>query len=246
MIRPAALVTCLAAPAWAQDCLPVPVEPGAPRELPGEPPACYEVPTEAGQRAHLQVVDGPDALFSIDGLAEAQEDYAFVSEGGPLRVRVTSATGAPFVLRLAVEPRADASRAWRMTEGEGQVSGRAWIGAEGGPSFGVSCMAGGPGVGLTYDGLGTAALTRPEAEEMPAVIEIEVGGAARRHSVTLRRIDGFDRYWEVADALGGPLLDDFAAGSTLRLLDAEGSVAGRVDLGGSARLRDAIERRCGS
>jgi hypothetical protein len=244
MIRPAALCLSVAAPAWAQDCAALELPAGAERELPGEPPACYELSLDPGQRARVQVVDGPDALFDVDGVVERQEDYAFVSEGGPLRVRVTSDSGAPFVLRVALGAPREASGAWRVEEGEDRVLGRAWLAAEGGASLALACIAGEPGATLTYDGTGTAALMR-EGEEAQGAVEVVVGGETRRHPVTLLRIDGFDPYWEVRDGLGGAMLDDFAAGSTLRLLDGEGSVAGRVDLAGSARLRDSIARRCG-
>lgn len=244
MIRPTSVVACLAAPAAAQDCATVPVEPGSAVEVPGEPPACYELAAEDGQRARVQVIDGPDALFSVDGLVERQEDYAFVAEGGPVRVRVTSQEGAPFVLRLSVTE-AGATGAWRIEEGEGRVSGLAWIGEPGGPSVALSCSADSDAVGLVYDGFGTVALTRAGPDGASGVIEVERGDEVRRHPVTLRRVDGFDPYWEVVGGLDAALLDDFAAGSVMRLLDAEGSSAGRVGLEGSMRLRDAIARRCG-
>ena len=244
MTRPAAPAASPATPIAGQGCTPVPVEPGGAVEVGGEPPACYELPVEPGQRARVQVVDGPDALFSVDGLASGQEDYGFVVEGGPVRIRVASESGAPFVLRLTVTA-AGAPGDWRIEEAEGRATGLAWIAAKGGPSITLTCASGGSGVGLTYDGVGTVALTRPEAVEAPGMVEIEVGGEMRRHPITLRRIDGFDRYWEAVEGLGESLLDDFARGSILRLLDAEGAVAGRVGLVGSARLRDAIARSCG-
>ena len=257
MLRRALLATLIAAPAAAQDCEAVAMEPDAEpdarsAEVSGVAPpdagACYEIAVGEGRRARIQILDG-EVAFSVEGVIEGQEDYAFVAEAPAYRVRVGPLAGAeaPFVMRVGVaDPPPAAPGGWSVEEAEDRATGRAWTGEVGGPSFALSCAGGdAPRVSLTFDGLGTAALVGADAEAAPGWIEVEAGGAPRRHPVTLARYDGTDRYWEVADGLSPALLDDFATGDTLRLTDAEGAVAGEVGLAGSARLREALARRCG-
>ena len=253
-----AFLACLAAPAApaarAEACEAIRLAPGAASEevtgmLRPEEVACFAVALDEERRLRIQLLDGDNVAFGVDGQIEGQDDYAFRAGPGTHRIRVSqvvrSITPGYFTLGVSLGDGPSDPGGWRTEEGEGRAGGLAWIGDEGGPSFALNCAAPGPRVTMTYDGMGTAALARPDAEEATGWIEIEVGGDARRHPVSLTRYDGFDRYWEVVDGLSPPLLDDFAQGSTLRLLDAEGSSAGEVGLAGSARLREAIARQCG-
>lgn len=289
-MRRLALVLTLAAPAAEaasgdarQGCHPIALDPGATaREVAGvaspRGAACFAIEVAVGQRARIQILEG-EAVFSVEGLVEAQEDYAFVAQTAAYRLRVGArrapdapsdvagagaeagakagpkagsqgdepGAGEPFVMRVSLSAaRPAAPGGWLVEEGEGRAAGLAWIAGEGGPSFGLTCAAGPePRATLTFDGLGTAALARGDAEGAPAWIEIDVEDERRRHPVRLARYDGFDRYWEVTEGFSAALLRDFAKGSSLRLVDAEGSAAGEVGLAGSARLRAAIARRCG-
>ena len=259
MLRRALLATLLAAPAAAQECEPVPIGPGGEAEpgaeagevaglAPAGGGACYAIDVGEGRRARIQILEG-EVAFAVEGVIEAQDDYAFVADAPAYRVRVgpLGADAEPFVMRVSIaELPAAAPGGWSVEAGEGQALGRAWTGEVGGPSFALACAGGeAPRLSLTFDGLGTAALVRADASRAPGWIEIETGEGARRHPVALDRYDGTDRYWEVAGGLPPAFLDDFAAGSTLRLLDAEGAAAGQVGLDGSARLREAIGRECG-
>ena len=250
----AALLLLPAGPASALDCAPIP-PPGEAGETevsgvaPAEGSACYALPVEAGQRARFQILEG-EVQFAVDGIVEGQEDYAFVAEGGTYAVRLAplapGVADEPFTLRVSLSPApGGAPGDWRVEEGEGRARGLAWISEEGGASISVACGPAGSRPSMTYDGMGTAALAREDAARAAGLVEIERGGESRRHEVVLERFDGFDRYWEVVGGLDAALLDDFAEGSALRLLDAEGSVAGEVGLVGSGRLREAMARRCG-
>ena len=261
VIGSAALALCVAASAAAQDCEVVPLETGTDPdaepgtesgEVAGVAPAgadaCYAIDVGEGRRARIQILEG-EVAFAVEGVIEGQEDYAFVADAPAYRVRVGALAGgeAPFVMRVSVaEPPAAAPDRWSVEEDGGRASGRAWTGEVGGPSFALACAGGTePRLSMTFDGLGTAALVEADASGAPGWIEIEAGGAARRHPVVLARYDGTDRYWEVAEGLSPAFLDDFAAGSMLRLLDAEGAAAGQVGLDGSTQLREALGRECG-
>lgn len=251
MIR-AALLCLLTGPASACDSLRDLAFGGSTATLDGVATpggACVAVVMTDGQRARVTVEEG-DVVFGVEGRVDGQDDYAFVVEGSGRRVvSVTPAEGAaeaePFALTISLGERApEGQGGWRLDEGEGRAAGLAWIGERGGASVSLACGAD-TGLAMTYDGTGTVGLVRgPETGE--GTLEVEVGGDVRRHPVRLTRYDGFDRYWEVVPA-GDPaaLLDDFAAGARLRLVDAEGISAGAVGLAGSARLRAAMARQCG-
>ena len=258
MLRLALLLCLSPLVAGAQGCpgaTAIRFAPGASSEevaglVPPDGMLCYDIGVGEGQQARIRILEGDNVVFGVEGLIDAQDDYAFVAERGTYRIRVMpllrTATPKPFRMGVEIaDGRVEAPGGWRTDEGEGHAGGLAWIGEEGGPSFALSCAAPEPRLTLTYDGLGTAALAQAPAEAAPAEIEIAVEGEARRHPVELVRYDGFDRYWEVTTGLDEPFLADFAAGSALRLLDAEGASAGEVGLAGSARLREAIARRCG-
>ena len=260
-IRTTAVLIPLAFAAAAQDCAPVDLDLGTGTgtgtgtvEIAGEGAACYRIDVAPGARIRIQVAEGDGVVLSVDGLIEDQDDYAFVADPDSgdrtHRIRVGPATPTeppgPFVIRITTTDAPEAADgAWRVDEGDGRAGGLAWIGEEGGPSFALNCAADGARVAMTYDGLGTAAMARDDAEQAEAVIEIEAGDESRRHRVTLRRFDGFDRYWETSEGLTTAFLDDFASGSRMRLLDAEGASAGEVELSGSAAVREALASRCG-
>lgn len=239
------VVPALAGGAWA--CEPVALDAGE-AEVAGSTSegaeACFVVPAGEGQRLRIRILEGGEVGFGVEGVIDGQEDYAFVAMEDAYRVRVAPLPGAapsqPFLLGVSVAEGVPTT-GWHLEEGDGRASGRAWIREPGGPSFALACSP--QGLSLTYDGLGTAALASGP-EKARGAIEIEVDGEVRRHPVTLVRYDGFDRYWEATEGLAAAL-GDFASGSVLRLLDAEGSVAGRVGLEGSGRLRRAVSERCG-
>lgn len=246
------LALLLASPAAAQECQAIRLAPGASGgEVEGVAPSegalCLALDLDERGRARVQILEGDNVQFGVDGAIKGQEDYAFVAEPGTRRIRVSQvARGAapqPFAMRVSVDGTpAEAPGGWRLDEGEGRASGVAWLGPEGGASVVVGCAAGPePRLSMTFDGIDAPGL----AEEASAWIEIERAPEPRRHPVRLAYSDGFDPFWEVVEGLSRPLLDDLARGTTLRLLDARGAEAGEVGLAGSARLRGAIARRCG-
>ncbi len=73
---------------------------------PPEDFVCYEMTTGAGQTAKLRV-EGPNVIFVIDGVVEAQDRYSFVTERKTYRVKVgqlmRSVQGVPFTLSVSIE-----------------------------------------------------------------------------------------------------------------------------------------------
>ncbi len=67
---------------------------------------CYALETAEGQTAEIEVVEGDNVVFSILGVADAQESLAFTTQDGAYAIYVgqlmRGETEEPFVLRVAV------------------------------------------------------------------------------------------------------------------------------------------------
>jgi hypothetical protein len=73
---------------------------------PAEDVICYSLETGAGQNARIQVLEGSNVMFSIEGLVDAQDDYSFRTERGTYRVLVgqlmRAAEPMPFRILMSV------------------------------------------------------------------------------------------------------------------------------------------------
>jgi hypothetical protein len=73
---------------------------------PAEDTICYSLETGADQNARIEVLEGSNVMFSIEGLIDAQDDYSFRTERRTYRVLVgqlmRAAEPMPFRIRMTV------------------------------------------------------------------------------------------------------------------------------------------------
>jgi hypothetical protein len=73
---------------------------------PADDVICYEMETAEGQTATLKVLSGPNTIFTIEDIADAQDSYQFRTEARTYRILVgqlmRAAGGEAFALRISV------------------------------------------------------------------------------------------------------------------------------------------------
>lgn len=108
----AALCGLAAAPADAEECREVRFARGASSAViegvaPADGTLCYAMRTGAGQSARLEVLEGSNTAFSVEGLADARDAFSFETRATTYRIHVfqmlRAAQGQPFRLLVAVE-----------------------------------------------------------------------------------------------------------------------------------------------
>lgn len=218
---------------------------------PADEVICYQMRTGAGQRAFLEVREGRNTVFSVEGLADAQDRYRFTTRGGVQRIFVSqlfrAVAAEPF--RLFVQVEAAAARQaeggdWKVTSGNGRVRAIAGNARRGSAQLTVSCSRA-RGLQVFFEAPEQAGLPRGNGAVGQARLVISGKRGERHFPVELRRIDGSDQYWEVLTRLDRGFLDDFAAGARIRLIGPAGAEAAGFGLRGSARARAAMEMQCG-
>lgn len=245
--------------AGAQSCAEIRFAPGATSaEIAGSAPAeavvCYSFATGAGQQARVELLEGRNTAFSIDGLVDARDDYSFRTEARSYRLRVFQLMRAvrdqPFRIRLSVTGGGAGvgnagGHGWRSVEG-GVMASANGVARDGRTRAMFQCRAGGPGrATLQLSGDPAQGLPMRDGESARVTIEIEERGGMRRFETVLTRHDGNDQWWDAVDAFGGDFLDAFAAGRMMALRAADGTEVARFDLRGSARARRAMQAKCG-
>ncbi|MEO1089286.1 MAG: hypothetical protein AAFX81_01530 [Pseudomonadota bacterium] len=195
-------------------------------------------------------------VFTVEGVADARDELQFTTEAGTYRIFVAQLARAvdaqPFRLAINVSGRADTSTRsaveagrWELQETERGAEARFTVPGSGGwERAAVSCSVNRPPEFL-YEKAGETALPRTDGSLTPVVAEIVVQGSARRHPLTLVGRHAQDSYWESFEPLTGAFLQDFAAGSSIRLVTENGTQVFTAGLSGTSRAVATMRRRCG-
>jgi formylglycine-generating enzyme required for sulfatase activity len=215
---------------------------------------CYQLDAQIGQKFSLKVQRGDNTIFSVVGVQDAQDDFAFTAQQTSYEIDVGQLMRArgPEKFRVSVKrsggQATTAEEPWPIGIGLGPVLRlQAEQTAEDGSArFRLSCEKdSGTGFTVALREYAGDALGRDGDAEYPVKVAIADSHGGNQSFDFRMRYYGQDQLWN-SDATGPRgFIKAFAAGSTLALVNGNGLTVASFDLHGSSKYAKAALIFCG-
>jgi len=243
-------------PNWAQaaECELLQIQAGATTavasgEAPPDDVLCIELKTEPGHSYTLELAEGRNVIFSIEGVVEAQDRHRFVADAPSYKVEVgqlmRAATAEPFRLQVSRTGAGNGGDGWTVSPDRAIGRLQAETTAKDGTT---TIYAGCSRIGFVGFGLSVVyqgeRLQRVDDEREPVRFDFSFAdGSIRSHEAEMHYFAP-DKTHLVSGKLPKAFLDDFARGETMLLRNGRGEEVLSVSLDGSSRMRALMAEIC--